>query len=157
MSLDLVKAHLAKYQMEDQIIILENSTATVELAAQALHTTPAQIAKTLSFMGKDTALLLVCAGDCRIDNHAFKSTFGVKAKMLKPEEVERYTNHTIGGVCPFAVPETTLIYLDESLRRFSSIYPACGSANSAISITIDQLESVVPNVSWVNVCKGKEE
>lgn len=154
MAIELVKAYLKEFGLEQGIIELETSSATVELAAMALHTQPERIAKTLSFMGADGALVVVCAGDCKVDNHNFKETFGVKAKMLKPEEVEQYTNHQIGGVCPFAVPKTTAVYLDVSMKRFDTIYPACGSSNSAIEMTMEQLEQTTNFVSWVDVCKG---
>lgn len=157
MAIDLVRKYLAQYGRAQDIIELQESSATVELAAAALHTQPQRIAKTLSFMGNEGALLVVCAGDCKVDNRKFKECFGVKAKMLKPEEVEPYTNHTIGGVCPFAVPATTAIYLDESLKRFDSVYPACGSANSAIKVTIEELVSLVPVKGWVDVGKGWED
>lgn len=157
MAIELVREYLKSFGLEKEIIELENSSATVELAAQALHTEPKRIAKTLSFMGSEGALLVVCAGDCKIDNHAFKETFGVKAKMLKPEEVEVYTNHQIGGVCPFAIPNTTKVYLDESMKRFDTIYPACGSSNSAIELTMQQLEEATAYEGWVDVCKGWKE
>ncbi|WP_416326199.1 YbaK/EbsC family protein [[Eubacterium] hominis] len=156
MAIELVREYLKQYGRSQDIIELEQSSATVELAAQALDTQPERIAKTLSFMGSDGAMVIVCAGDCKVDNHKFKETFGVKAKMLKPEEVESYTNHTIGGVCPFAIPQQTKIYLDESMKRFDYVYPACGSANSAIKLSIDELEQLIPYQAWVNVCKGWE-
>ena len=156
MAIELVREYLKQYGRSQDIIELEQSSATVELAAQALDTQPERIAKTLSFTGSDGAMVIVCAGDCKVDNHKFKETFGVKAKMLKPEEVESYTNHTIGGVCPFAIPQQTKIYLDESMKRFDYVYPACGSANSAIKLSIDELEQLIPYQAWVNVCKGWE-
>ena len=154
MAIQRVKEYLKQYGRENDVIELAQSSATVELAAQALNTQPERIAKTLSFMGKNGAMIIVCAGDGKVDNHKFKETFEVKAKMLKHDEVERYTNHAIGGVCPFAVPETTKIYLDASLKRFDYVYPACGSANSAIKLSISELEEVVPYDGWVDVCKG---
>lgn len=154
MAIEKVRAYLNEFKREDEIIELEDSSATVELAALALHTQPERIAKSLSFMGKEEALLVVCAGDCKIDNPAFKIEFGVKAKMLKAEEVETYTNHEVGGVCPFAIPKTTNIYLDVSLQRFDYVYPACGSSNSAIKLTMEDLETLIPFVKWVDVCKG---
>lgn len=157
MAIELVKQYLTQFHKEQDIIELQESSATVDLAAQALHTQPERIAKTLSFMGKDSAMVVVCAGDGKVDNHKFKETFEVKAKMLKPEEVERYTNHAIGGVCPFALPKETRIYLDESLKRFDYVYPACGSANSAIKLSIEELEEVIPYDGWVDVCKGWNE
>lgn len=154
MSIEIVRSYLSKFQREQDIIELNESSATVELAAKALQIEEARIAKTLSFRVNEDAIVVVCAGDCKIDNHNFKETFHVKAKMLKMEEVEHYTNHTIGGVCPFGIPDTTRIYLDVSLKRFESVYPACGSANSAIKVTIDELESLVPYTAWVDVCKN---
>ena len=154
MAIELVREYLKAYGRDQDIIELDTSSATVELAAQALGTGPERIAKTLSFMGRDHALLVVCAGDCKIDNHKFKETFHVKARMLKADEVEKYTNHAVGGVCPFAVPEETPIYLDVSLKRFPWIYPACGSANSAIELTLAELEKYSGALAWVDVCKG---
>lgn len=154
MAIELVRAYLKTVGREQDIIEFDVSTATVELAAQALQTEPERIAKSLSFKTKEGALIVVCAGDCKIDNHAFKEQFGVKAKMLKPDEVLQYTNHEIGGVCPFAVPEDTEIYLDISMKRFDYVYPACGSANSAIRLTCEELEGMLPYKGWVDVCKG---
>lgn len=153
MAIELVREYLKAYGRDQDIIELDTSSATVELAAQALGTGPERIAKTLSFMGRDHALLVVCAGDCKIDNHKFKESFHVKARMLKADEVEKYTNHAVGGVCPFAVPEETPIYLDVSLKRFPWIYPACGSANSAIKLSNEELQALVPGARWVDVCK----
>lgn len=153
MAIELVREYLRQFQREHEIIELEESSATVELAAAALHTEGQRIAKSLSFMLEDHAILVVCAGDCKVDNHKFKEYFHVKAKMLKADEVETYTNHTIGGVCPFAVPKTTKIYLDVSLKRFDYVYPACGSSNSAIRCTMDDLETLIPYTEWVDVCK----
>lgn len=154
MAIELVREYLHKAGRDQDIIELEESSATVELAAAALHTQPERIAKSLSFMVNDNAVIIVCAGDCKIDNHAFKEQFGVKAKMLKPEEVLLHTNHEIGGVCPFAVPDKTAIYLDVSLQRFDYVYPACGSANSAIRLSCEELEALLPPTSWIDVGKG---
>lgn len=153
MAIALVREYLKAYHREQDILELDVSTATVAAAAQALHTQPDQIAKTLSFMGKEQTFVVVCSGGSRIDNHKFKETFQVKAKMLKAEEVEHYTNHAPGGVCPFALPETTGVYLDVSLRRLPYFYPACGSSNSAIKLTCEELEALLPKVTWVDVCK----
>lgn len=152
MSIQIVRAYLSEFHREQDIIELPTSSATVELAAQALQTQPQRIAKTLSFMGKERAFVVVCAGDSKIQNRKFKERFAIKAKMLKPEEVEPYTNHTIGGVCPFGVPQETDIYLDDSLKRFDYVYPACGSANSAIRLTCAELTELLPHAQWVNVC-----
>lgn len=153
MAIERVREYLRAYGREQDIIELDTSSATVELAATALHTKPERIAKSLSFMGKEQPFIVVCAGDCKVDNHKFKETFHVKPKMLKGDEVERCTNHAIGGVCPFAVPEGTAIYLDASLRRFDHVFPACGSANSAIRVSCEELETLVPRARWVDVCK----
>lgn len=153
MSIENVREYLKQYGKDHAIIILDDSSATVELAAKALHTETMRIAKSLSFMVKDKAVIIVCAGDCRIDNHKYKEYFHVKARMLKPDEVERYTNHPVGGVCPFAVPETTSVYLDVSLQRFDYLYPACGSRNSAIRLTCEEITKLVPQATWINVCR----
>lgn len=154
MSIEIVRNYLIKFHREQDIIELTQSSATVALAAEALGIIEARIAKTLAFQVNNQAIVIVCAGDCKIDNHHFKETFQVKAKMLKIEDVESYTNHKVGGVCPFGIPETTHIYLDESLKRFESVFPACGSSNSCIQLTISDLEELVPYVCWVDVCKG---
>ena len=154
MAIEQAREYLRKYQKEQDIQLLDTSSATVELAAQALGTQPERIAKSLSFMGKEHALIVVAAGDCRVDNHAYKESFGCKAKMLKGEEVEAYTNHAVGGVCPFGVPSDTQVFLDVSLKRFAYVYPACGTANSAIKLTIAELEELLPDAKWVDVCKG---
>lgn len=153
MSIENVREYLKQYGKDHAIIMLDDSSATVELAAKALHTETMRIAKSLSFMVKDKAVIIVCAGDCRIDNHKYKEYFHVKARMLKPDEVERYTNHPIGGVCPFAVPETTSVYLDVSLQRFDYFYPACGSRNSAIRLTCGEITKLVPQATWIDVCR----
>lgn len=153
MSIENVREYLKQYGKDHAIIILDDSSATVELAAKALHTETMRIAKSLSFMVKDKAVIIVCAGDCRIDNHKYKEYFHVKARMLKPDEVEKYTNHPIGGVCPFAVPETTSVYLDVSLQRFDYFYPACGSRNSAIRLTCEEITKLVPQATCIDVCR----
>ena len=153
MSIENVREYLKQHGKDHAIIILDDSSATVELAAKALHTETMRIAKSLSFMVKDKAVIIVCAGDCRIDNHKYKEYFHVKARMLKPDEVEKYTNHPIGGVCPFAVPETTSVYLDVSLQRFDYFYPACGSRNTAIRLTCGEITKLVPQSTWIDVCR----
>ena len=140
--------------MEDRIQEFDTSSATVELAAAALHCEPRRIAKTLSFMVNEHAMLVVAAGDAKIDNSKYKAQFGAKAKMLSPEEVETLVGHAVGGVCPFAVNEGVDVYLDISLKRFETIYPACGSSNSAIELTITELEEHSGYIGWVDVCKG---
>lgn len=129
------------------------SSATVALAAQALGGEPGRIAKTLSFQGKEQPILVVAAGDGKIDNHRFKERFGVKAKMLASEEVPEKIGHAVGGVCPFAVNEGVEVYLDDSLRRFETVFPACGSSNSAIELTLPELERYSGALGWVHVCK----
>lgn len=150
--IDDVRRYLEAFGWADRVQEFDVSSATVELAAKALQCDPRRIAKTLSFKG-EPALLVVAAGDARIDNRKFKAVFGMKAKMLSPEEVERFTGHRIGGVCPFALPEGTAVYLDASLQRFETVYPACGSANSAIRLTPKELERASRALGWVDVCK----
>lgn len=155
MSIEQVKEYLKEFGKENNVIELEQSSATVELAAQALGVGPERIAKTLSFKNGSGALLVVTAGDARIDNKKFKKTFGLKAKMLTPEEVINYTGHKIGGVCPFAITSPDVrIFLDNSLKRFESVYPACGSANSAIELSCSELEKISKAEAWVDVCQG---
>lgn len=154
MSIEKVKAYFGRYGMEKRIQELDVSSATVELAAAALHCEPQRIAKTLSFMVDGHAVLVVAAGDAKIDNPKYKAQFGTKAKMLSPEEVEMLVGHAVGGVCPFAVNEGVNAYLDVSLKRFDTVFPACGSSNSAIELTIPELEEYSGHVGWVDVCKG---
>ena len=156
MSIERARAYLAEKGVADRIRELDHSSATVELAAEALGVEPARIAKTLSFMLHETPILIVAAGDAKIDNHKYKSFFGVKAKMLTPEEAETLIGHAVGGVCPFGVPENVKIYLDRSLTRFEMVFPACGSSNSAIELTIPELEELSAMAEWVDVCKGWE-
>ncbi len=155
MSIEQVKEYLKEFEKENTIIELEQSSATVELAAQALGVGPERIAKTLSFKNGSGALLVVTAGDARIDNKKFKTTFGIKAKMLSPDEVINFTGHKIGGVCPFGITSPDVkIFLDTSLKRFESVYPACGSANSAIELSCIELEKISKAEAWVDVCQG---
>lgn len=154
MAIEKVKAYFGKYGMEERIQEFDVSSATVELAAAALHCEPQRIAKTLSFMAGERAVLIVAAGDTKIDNAKYKAKFGKKAKMLTPEEVETLVGHAVGGVCPFAVNEGTEVYLDVSLKRFETVFPACGSSNSAIELTIPELERYSGYTGWVDVCKG---
>ena len=139
--------------MEERIREFPVSSATVALAAQALQCEPGRIAKTLSFDCNGDVLLLVTAGDRKIDNAKYKHLFHVKAKMLTPEEALHLTGHTIGGVCPFAVPENVKICLDISLQRYSTVFPACGSSNSAIELTPEELDKYTSNAGWIDVCK----
>lgn len=154
MSIESVKAYLKQYDMEERIREFDVSSATVELAAEALNCEAQRIAKTLSFLQGDKAVLICTAGDAKVDNHKYKERFGMKAKMLSFEEVEEMTGHVVGGVCPFAVKERVPVYLDVSLQRFETVYPACGSANSAIELTIPELEKCSGYEAWVDVCKG---
>ncbi len=153
MSIDAVRAYLKDYNKSDDIMIFQTSSATVELAAQTLGVVPARIAKTLSFKVNEHCVLVVVAGDVRIDNRLFKSFFNVKAKMLTADEVLIFTGHAIGGVCPFAVPDDVKIYTDISLKRFNTVFPACGSSNSAIELTCDELFTISKSLAWVDLCK----
>jgi prolyl-tRNA editing enzyme YbaK/EbsC (Cys-tRNA(Pro) deacylase) len=154
MSIEIARRHLNKYGLAAKIIEFPVSSATVELAAQAAGVAPARICKTLSFKTDSGGLLLQTAGDTRVDNGKFKQAFGMKAKMLSPEEVVLLTGHAIGGVCAFGVIDDTVkIYADISLKRFQTVYPACGSDNSAIELTPDELYRVSESIGWVDVCK----
>lgn len=154
MAIEKVREYFNQYGIENRIREFDVSSATVELAAEALHCEPCRIAKTLSFMVKEGPVLIVAAGDAKIDNPKYKAQFGVKAKMLTPEEVIELIGHAVGGVCPFAVHEGVSVYLDESLKRFDTVFPACGSSNSAIELTIAELEQYSSFTSWIDVCKG---
>ena len=153
MSIEKVKAYFAQFGMEQRVLEFEVSSATVELAAQAAGVEPKRIAKTLSFLVGDSCILIVAAGDARVDNKKYKERFGVKAKMLAHDDVPEYIGHAVGGVCPFAVKEGVKVYLDESLKRFETVFPAAGSANSAIELTIPELEQYSKFDGWVDVCK----
>lgn len=153
MSIEIAREHLKKYGMDDRIMEFDVSSATVELAAAALGCEEREIAKTLSFMADDRVILVVAAGDCRVDNKKYKAEFAAKAKMIPFDDVERLTGHAAGGVCPFGVREGVEVYLDEALKRFDKVYPACGSANSAIGMTIAELEEASEYIRWVDVCK----
>ncbi len=156
MAIDKVREYFRQYHMEGRIQEFDVSSATVELAAEALHCEPCRIAKTLSFLVGGHPVLIVMAGDARIDNAKFKARFQTKAKMLTPEEVEALVGHLVGGVCPFAVNEGVEVYLDESLKRFETVFPACGSSNSAIELTIEELERYSGSLAWIDVGKGWE-
>ncbi|MCI8891822.1 MAG: YbaK/EbsC family protein [Eubacterium sp.] len=153
MAIDKVKAYFRQFGMEERIQEFDTSSATVELAAAALHCEPQRIAKTLSFLADGQAILIVAAGDVKIDNSKYKAQFKTKAKMLSAQQAETMIGHAVGGVCPFAVEEGVNIYLDQSLKRFTTVYPACGSANSAIELTIPELEKYSGAAAWINVCK----
>ena len=153
MSVEKVREYFKKYNIEDRIQEFEESSATVKLAAKALNCEPKRIAKTLSFKIDDKSILIVVAGDAKIDNSKYKAQFNKKAKMLTYEEVLELIGHPVGGVCPFAINDGVEVYLDKSLKRFKTVYPACGSANSAIELSIEELEKYSNYSSWVDVCK----
>ena len=155
MSREIARRHLEKYGFGDKILELEVSSATVALAALALGCEEARIAKTLSFADGEGAILVVAAGDAKIDNRRFKDCFGKKAKMLPAEDVERLIGHAVGGVCPFGVRAGVPIYLDESLKRFDIVYPAAGSGNSAVRLTLPELEHFSGSTKWIDVCKER--
>ena len=154
MGLNQVKDFFREYCMEDRIQEFAVSSATVELAAKAVHCEPCRIAKTLSFMVNSGPILIVTAGDAKIDNPKYKAQFGTKAKMLTAEEAVDLIGHPVGGICPFAIREGVTVYLDKSLKRFDTVFPACGSDNSAIELTLDELEKYSAFTSWIDVCKG---
>lgn len=157
MSIEKVRAYFREFGMEERVLEFEVSSATVELAAQAVGVEGKRIAKTLSFLLNDRCILVVAAGDAKVDNRRYKERFGGKAKMLSYDEVPDRIGHAVGGVCPFAVKEGVEVYLDESLRRFETVFPACGSSNSAIELTIPELERYARFTDWVDVCKAWRE
>lgn len=157
MSIEKVRSWLDQYDAADRILEFPVSSATVELAAQALGCEPCRIAKTLSFAVHDTPILIVTAGDAKVDNAKYKARFGVKAKMLSHEDAAERIGHAVGGVCPFAVKEGVEVYLDVSLKRFPTVFPAAGSSNSAIELTIEELERFSGFLSWVDVCKAWQD
>lgn len=152
MSIEKVRGYLKKFGAENRILEFSESSATVELASHAVGTAPEHIAKTMSFDVNGKTALVVCAGDMKIDNHKYKSYFHTKAKMLTPDEAVSRVGHAVGGVCPFALPQDVSVYLDVSLKRFETVYPACGSSNSAIGLSCDELELFSGAVDWVDVC-----
>ena len=157
MSIEKVKEYFKQFGIEDKIIELSQSSATVELAAIALGCEGQRIAKTLSFLVEEKPILVVAAGDAKIDNKKYRTFFNAKAKMISFEEVEKYIGHNVGGVCPFGINSDVKVYLDESLKRFNTVFPACGSSNSAIELTNDELQKYSSNfVSWIDVCKLPE-
>ena len=155
MSIEKVRSYLSKFGVEDRILEFSVSSATVELAAKALGCEPCQIAKSMAFQMGEGAILIVAAGDVKIDNSKFKAEFSAKAKMVQFNDVEQAVGHAAGGVCPFAIKEDVKVYLDESLKRFDTVYPACGSSNSAIKLTIEELEKYSGYIKWIDVCKMK--
>lgn len=156
MSIERVRAYFEQMGVAERIREFDVSSATVELAAQALGCEGKRIAKTLSFMSEQGPILIVAAGDVKVDNAKYKMQFGCRAKMLSHEQAAERIGHAVGGVCPFAVNEGVAVYLDESLRRFETVFPACGSSNSAIELTIEELERLSKFDCWVDVCKPKE-
>lgn len=156
MSIEKGRAYFRQFGMEDRVREFDVSSATVELAALALGIEGARIAKTLSFKKDDSCILILAAGDARIDNHKFKDKFHMKAKMLAPEEVLSIVGHPVGGVCPFGINDGIDVYLDESLKRFETVFPAVGSANSAIELDLDELYKYSNAIEWIDVCKLPE-
>lgn len=156
MSLEAVKAFFHTLGRENDILEFPVSSATVALAAEAVGAVPARIAKTLSFMTPDGPILIVAAGDTKVDNRKFKDAFHCKATFLSPEQALEYTGHAVGGVCPFALKTPVPVFLDESLRRFETVFPAAGSANSAIELAPAELEGLCEGSRWVDVCKISE-
>lgn len=157
MSIELVRSYFRPLGREGDILEFEMSSATVELAAQAVGVIPARIAKTLSFLVDDGCVLVVAAGDAKVDNSKYKGIFHTKAKMLSAEQVSAFTGHAIGGVCPFGNPDGVRTYLDVSLQRFGTVFPAAGSSNSAIELTCDELAQYSNSLGWIDVCKGWQD
>ena len=156
MSIEKGRAYFRQFGMEDRVREFTVSSATVELAALALGVEDARIAKTLSFKRDDGCILILAAGDARIDNHKFKEKFHMKAKMLTPDEVLSLVGHPVGGVCPFGINEGIDVYLDDSLKRFETVFPAVGSPSSAIELNLDELFKYSNAVEWIDVCKLPE-
>ena len=156
MSFEQAKAYITEKGYEERIKEFGVSSATVELAAVAVGTEPERIAKSLTFKVNEQPVMIICAGDAKIDNAKYKAFFHKKAKMLSPAEVEEFIGHSIGGVCPFGIKEGVDVYLDESLKRFNIIYPACGSGNSAVELNNEELESLSQAKAWIDVCKNWE-
>ena len=157
MSIENVREYFRKFNMEDKIIELKESSATVELAARALNCEPARIAKTLSFHLEDCPILILTAGDVKIDNKKYKEKFGTKARMLSFNEAETLIGHSVGGVCPFGIKEGVKVYLDNSLKRFQTVFPAAGSSNSAIEMNLDELEKSSNSIEWIDVTREREQ
>ena len=153
MAIDAVRTYLKQWNRDQDILEFDQSSATVALAAEALGIEPGRIAKTLAFRSEDGAVIVVAAGDAKIDNSKFKSTFGFKARMLSAEDTLEQTGHAVGGVCSFALVESVPVYLDDSLKRFETVYPACGSSNSAIELNCEELHMMSAAKGWVDVCK----
>lgn len=156
MSIERVKSYFKQYGIEDRILEFDVSSETVELAAQAVGCEPKQITKTMSFLVGEKPILIATAGDGKISNPKYKEKFQTKAKMIPREQVELLIGHDVGGVCPFAVNEGVEVYLDISLKRFETVFPAAGSGNSAIELTLEELEKYSHSIGWVDVCKDWE-
>ena len=156
MAIEKVREFFKQYNMENRILEFDVSSATVELAALAVGCEPEKIAKSMTFNVNDECVMIVAAGDVKIDNSKFKAEFHTKAKMLSADEALEKTGHAVGGICPFAINDGCKVYLDESLKRFEFVYPACGSSNSAIKLTPEQLEKYSENIRWIDVCKPKQ-
>lgn len=157
MAFDKAKAFLDEAGFGDRVMVFDVSSATVDLAAVAVGTEPAKIAKSLTFMVEDKAVMVVCAGTAKVNNSKFKAQFHTKAKMLTYDEVHEMIGHDVGGVCPFGVNAGVEVYLDISLKQFDTVYPACGSDNSAVRLTPSEFESIAKPLAWVDVCKMPEE
>lgn len=157
MAIEKVREYFTQQGIADRIREFDVSSATVELAAEALGCEPCRIAKSITFHVEDKVVMIVTAGDCKIDNPKYKKQFGTKAKMLGRDEAEDLVGHAVGGVCPFAVNEGVEIYLDDSLKRFETVFPACGSSNSAAEFTIPELEKYTDFCSWVDVCRQSDK
>ncbi|OKY54187.1 YbaK/EbsC family protein [Megasphaera cerevisiae] len=157
MSIEKVKNYFSQWGMENHVLELDHPSATVQEAAEALHTEGKRIAKSMSFLVEDRPILVIFAGDARVDNHKYKQRFHQKASMIKHDDVERLIGHPVGGVCPFAIKPGVDVFLDESLKRFDTVFPACGTANSAIELTIPELEQYSHAKEWVDVSKDWQE
>ncbi len=155
MAIDKVREFFKSFGMEERVLEFNVSSATVELAALALGCEPERIAKSITMNVDGGCVMIIAAGDVKIDNAKYKAEFSTKAKMLSPDEALALTGHAVGGICPFAVNEGCRVYLDESLKRFDFVYPACGSSNSAIKLTIEELEKYSGYIKWIDVCKMK--
>jgi prolyl-tRNA editing enzyme YbaK/EbsC (Cys-tRNA(Pro) deacylase) len=153
MSVEKVREYLSRWNRQNDVVEMDMSTATVAEAASALGVIPARIAKSISLKTAEGAMLVVAAGDVKLDNRKFKECFGFKARMLSADEALAFTGHAVGGVCPFGLPDEVPVYLDVSLKRFDTIFPACGSGNSLIELTPDELNEYSKNKDWVDVCK----
>lgn len=157
MSIEVVKKYFDKFEIAERIMEFEESSATVELAAAAVGCEPERIAKSISLILEDKPIIIVVSGEAKIDNRKYKEQFHAKAKMIPFDEVEEAIGHAPGGVCPFGIKSGVTVYLDESLKRFETVFPAAGSSNSAIELNLEELEKYAASAGWVDVCKGWEE